>query len=98
MPYRLRLHRTPVSKPLKDGLKYEDLLVLRYSLTNLRNYCYNSKIGKTLFRDFFNRCLNYWAAPDTQMPDPDFFDMMNRVVNWKPSPAIKKFWKEKENG
>jgi len=96
MPYRLRQHRIPAFKNKEPG--YEELASLRKSLRALRDHLKNDVVGRSLFRDFFHRCLDYWAAPDTILPDPDLFDMMNRVVNWKPSPAIKKFWKEKENG
>lgn len=34
-------------------------------------------------RQLLRRVLDYWALPDTSMPDPDFFDEINKACGWR---------------
>lgn len=34
-------------------------------------------------RNLLRKCLDFWALPYTDMPDPDFFDEVVRASGWK---------------
>jgi hypothetical protein len=76
--------------PDENGYHTEDDVLDAFR--RLKHAIKNDPTATALLEESINAMLNYWAAPDSGI-DPGMFETLQEVIDWKLSPAIKRFHK-----